>query len=59
MVWLILLIVVVFLVASAMPLIREIAYEKTERKLIPPTQGVEHIEEIAQEADHEDGKRTP
>ncbi len=35
MIWLILLVVVVFLIASGMPLIRETLYEKRRRQQMP------------------------
>jgi len=58
MIWIILTVIVVFLIASAMPLIRQNIYERKQRKLITH-QDLEDIEQVQPMRDDEDDSRRP
>lgn len=55
MIWIILIVIVVFLIGSALPLLKQIGYEKKQRKASMPESSDEHIEEHH----HEGGNWTP
>lgn len=56
MIWIILTVVVVFLIASAMPLIRQNAYDRKQR-LTMTDHHFENIEASQHNGDDEDGQR--